>query len=442
MEIMSAVFLAACAALGAPPDDFGQNVAPESAEPVVIEMAMVGASEATDYLIEEIERYNNVQSGVRITYYALQFPRREDTPLHTIPRIGQNILGLSSEAGTEPYYLVSRDLLVPVEKFLPDPEFPDDLFYDNLWDAVTYKGKRWGVPLLCNAYALFCDWPQFEAAGIAEPPKTWDEFLHNAELLSSIAPEGNDPPCVGANFGFQSRFGESVTYLWKSMVLQKGGHFVKDGRFELSHSALRESYDFIERMRKSSAIHEDGRLYTQTLQDNKQRYAMQIQPTYRIKHLKGETDFRIAPMPTFGKEVQLDEKRFYLAIRRSTPEKETASWEFIKWLCRQDSPYNRTVASRFTFPCMRPLVDRMEISTQFDNYPIDAKFVHYGKSWPVQWHNLEADSPKAKNHFNEIVDALFAGKLEFEEAMQKAQQECNAILAAGEGEVEPYALYK
>jgi ABC-type glycerol-3-phosphate transport system substrate-binding protein len=403
----------------------------------------LGASEAADYLIGEIKSFANANPDISVTYYAIQYPRHEEVPLHTLTHLGRNIIGVTSEAGSEPYYLVSRELIVPIDKFLPDPDFSYDLFYENLWDAVTYKGKRWGVPYLCNSYTLMCDMSKFKAVGLSEPPKTWLEFLEFAEKLYVDIDGDGKADQLGANFGFDSRFESSASYLWKTMILQKGGYLIMNGRFDLSHPSLRESYDFIQRMRSSPAMEEDTRRFFVSMPDPAKNYAMHIQPAYRIKHLQGRTDFLFAPLPTFGKEVNLDEKRYYLAIRKSTPEKEAASWKLIKWLSRHDTPVQRSSPNhQYTFPCRKDLLDRDAIRFQFDNCPQNGEFLHFGKAWPVQWHNLETDSPEARNHFDKVIEALFADQISFDEAMKKAETECNAILRAGIGEVEPYALYR
>jgi multiple sugar transport system substrate-binding protein len=416
-------------------------VGPESAV-VRIEVATVGASEAAEFFLGEIESFNQAHPGVAVSYYAIERPRRTEVPLNTMTHLGRNVIGLSSEAGTEPYYLVSRNLIVPIEQFLPDPEFSVDDYYENLWDAVTYKGKKWGVPFLCNAYSLFCNKARFEKAGIAGPPRTWQDFLDYATRLAVDTDGDGATNHFGANIGFPSRFEGSAGFLWKTMVIQKNGYFIKDGRFSLSHPALRESYDFIKAMLESGAVLNDPQNFGVSHKDPDKNYAMHVQPTYRIKELHESSNFRIAPLPTFDRDVSLDEKRLYLAVRKSTPEKEAASWEFIKWVCRKDSTPVRNVPSRFTFPARKDLLEREAVAEQFRGLADNATLLHTGKASPVQWHSLEADSPAAKDRFNAILDELFAGNLEFEAAMSKAEQECNQILRNGEGEVEPYALYK
>ena len=64
---------------------------------------------------------------------------------------------------------------------------------------------------------------------------------------------------VGLNMRMHNQLEEHPGILWKTMVLQKGGHIIQDGRFELSHPALREAYDTIQTLRATHGVVEDER---------------------------------------------------------------------------------------------------------------------------------------------------------------------------------------
>ena len=411
------------------------------ADRLTIEIGTLGADEAGDFLLAEVNSFREAHPEMKVLCYAIQEPRRHVDPLHTLDRLARNVIGISSEAGTEVYHLVLRDLIVPIDRFLPDPDFSTDLFYPNLWDAVTYKDKRWGVPYLCDSYAMLCDMSLLEAEGISEPPTTWDDLWACAKKLTKDTNGDGRIDQWGLNLGSDHRNEGHLSILWKTMVLQKGGYFVKEGRFDLSHPSLREAYEFIERLRSSGTAREDYRFLTDILNDRDLSYAIQFHPAYRLKNTGGQTHLRFAYMPTFGKQVVVDDKRYYLAIRKSTPEKEAASWEFVKWVCRREASKKRSSPSRFTFPCRKDLLESEEVRRSLEPYAQNAELVHYAKAWPVQWHNIEADTPEAKERFNEIVGELFSHHLSFEEAMSKAETECNAILRSEMPAAQPYALY-
>ena len=424
---------------------FGQEPAaePGPAPRVTIELATVGADEAGDFLMREVEAFQAAHPDIKVVCHAVQEPARHRAPLHTLGHIGQNVIGVSSEAGTEVYQLVARDLLVPVEEFLPDPDFPPDLFYENLWDAVTYQGQRWAVPYLCDSLALICDWRVFEQEGIERPPETWAELSDYVKRFTKDTDGDGELDQLGLNIETEYRHYGYPALLWRTMVLQKGAGFIRDGRYDLSDPALRESYDYLAELLASEGVAHDDRGFGATVADPKVRCAMHIQPSYRVKNMQGMQYLRMAPLPTFGKKVCADDKRYYLAVRRSTPEKEAASWAFIKWICRKDVSVERTRPSRLTFPCRKDMVERPDVLSQFEAFAQDSEYLLLGKAWPVQANFLEADTPAANDRFNEILNLLFSGALTFDEAMARASRECNGLIRAGSAiGPQPYALYR
>lgn len=96
---------------------------------------------------------------------------------------------------------------------------PDDYFPASL-DAVTKDGELYGVPVDVSALALFYRTDLFEAAGITEPPATWDEFEEDAAKLTS-----GDQHGVGL-FGGWGGF-EFYPWLW-----QAGAEVLNDDQTE------------------------------------------------------------------------------------------------------------------------------------------------------------------------------------------------------------------
>jgi len=84
------------------------------------------------------------------------------------------------------------------------PEVP----YDNLTDAsltyITYKDKRWGLPLVQTTPVFVYRKDLFEKAGIDKVPATWDEYrdaakkLHSSEVAGcTLLPGGQDAHMSG-----------------------------------------------------------------------------------------------------------------------------------------------------------------------------------------------------------------------------------------------------
>jgi len=95
-------------------------------------------------------------------------------------------------AGGSGYDVVLYDVIWPAEfakhGFLMDvtsrvPDSETAQVFDGAWSTVTYDGKRWGMPWILDTKYLFYNKDMLKRAGIAAPPKTWDELTAQAKIL-------------------------------------------------------------------------------------------------------------------------------------------------------------------------------------------------------------------------------------------------------------------
>ena len=75
-------------------------------------------------------------------------------------------------------------LLYNADEVLP-ASVQSDLI-DSFKTSGTFNGKLYGMPDLSSARALFYNKDLFTKAGIAAPPKTWDEFEADAKKVQAL----------------------------------------------------------------------------------------------------------------------------------------------------------------------------------------------------------------------------------------------------------------
>lgn len=61
--------------------------------------------------------------------------------------------------------------------------FDQSKVFDGAWATVKYSGKILGMPWILDTKYLFYNTDIMKAAGIATPPKTWDELAKDAKLI-------------------------------------------------------------------------------------------------------------------------------------------------------------------------------------------------------------------------------------------------------------------
>ncbi|NUN98479.1 MAG: extracellular solute-binding protein [Candidatus Omnitrophica bacterium] len=411
-----------------------------SESPVSIEVGNLNAEDGDIWLRGEIESFRRAHPNIRIRLSTLGFPSRNDIRIEDLPDLASNVLGVISDQGYEITYLVERDLIRPIESFLPDPDLRLEDFIGNSLDAVTYKGRVWGIPFLAASVLFLIDQELFRQAGISNPPATWDEVLEYSRRLTRDSDGDGRVDQWGFRLGMRGRHDSHMFFLWLTLALQKGAEILREGRVQLDHPALREAYDFLMALQSSGGARTDNRRLRETLADQTVRYAMQIAPTYQIGPAAGMIHFRIIPWPTWGRPVIPDERRHYLVIGKSTPEKEAASWEFVKWMVRAEAPHPPQ-AQFFGISCRKDLIERPEVRAKIDRWARGFDVVQETKGWNLRHGDPVMGRFDALEHLETIVTRMFHSEISFEEAMRIAETECNAILRDARGIAQPYALY-
>ncbi len=122
---------------------------------------------------------------------------------------------------------VKADIVEPLDP-LVDAEFRGR-FFDTILSPSIMDGKLMGLPVAASARAMYYNKELFTKAGIAAPPKTWDEVKAAAEKLKAL---GGDV----APFGMQGKEIETDVYFYYAMW-SYGGEILMDGKSGLSSEA-------------------------------------------------------------------------------------------------------------------------------------------------------------------------------------------------------------
>lgn len=91
--------------------------------------------------------------------------------------------------------------LVALDELMPDFDTYKDEVFPGPLSTNFWKGHYYGLPLDTNTRVLVWNKAMFEAAGISEPPETFDDFLAACEKIKAL---GKDKYC----------FADGGTYAW------------------------------------------------------------------------------------------------------------------------------------------------------------------------------------------------------------------------------------
>jgi multiple sugar transport system substrate-binding protein len=96
----------------------------------------------------------------------------------------------SINAGNSGYDVTLFDTIWPAEfaenHFLTDVTDkvpPHDQIFDGAWKTAEFDRKIWGMPWIMDTKYLFYNKDILAKAGIANPPKTWEELMDQAKII-------------------------------------------------------------------------------------------------------------------------------------------------------------------------------------------------------------------------------------------------------------------
>jgi len=117
---------------------------------------------------------------------------------------------------------------------------------EGVVSAASVGGTLYGYPNEIDAYALNYNKKLFAEAGIAAPPKTWDEFLDAAKKLTKK--DGDTVTQQG--FGMINSWAAGVVHPFASLLASNGGVLIADGKPALDSKAATETFALYETLIK------------------------------------------------------------------------------------------------------------------------------------------------------------------------------------------------
>jgi len=168
--------------------------------------------------------------------------------------------------------------VVPLEDYFPQvlDYIPDIAPYSV--EAMTYKGKLYGLPYYTDVMYFVYNKRMLEEAGIASPPTTWDEVTEQALILKEQGIT-SDPVMIGLKAG--SWFDEAFF----ALLYSEGGTLFDENLDPIFETESGPIYDVIEWV--ASAINDTGIMPQKVLDMT----AVDVQQAFK----NGDTAFVIVP---------------------------------------------------------------------------------------------------------------------------------------------------
>ncbi|QIZ97638.1 extracellular solute-binding protein [Leifsonia sp. PS1209] len=256
---------------------------------------------------------------------------------------------IAAGKGPDLVYLIPDQLstyqksIEPMDAYLPSAQKKDIL--DNVTKSITIDGKLMGAPILTSANALMCDAKAFDAAGITEYPKTWDD-------LEALAPKFKEKGIYVTNYFGSPDVTLNMTFY--PLLWQAGGSvYNKDGsKVAFDSAAGEKALSLISGFAKDGYIEKDlistmPSLEQTALASNKVACTWQSGPA-DVTSFWGEDAIKILP-PLTDKESVSYGTVGSLAMLKGATSKDAAG-EFAAYATDAENSKKFDLASNFFSP--------------------------------------------------------------------------------------------
>ncbi|BDR53233.1 sugar ABC transporter substrate-binding protein [Bombiscardovia nodaiensis] len=296
-------------------------------------------------------------------------------------------------------------------------------YASSAWSSVAVDGKIYGLPQDTGPMALFYNKKVFDSFGISEPPKTWDEFIKDGEIMQQKDPS--------VHITSDSGQGNLVT----SLLWQAGSHAFKvDGTNvtinlkDKGATQWAKTWDKLISEHLITTFANQGTEWYQAA--NKGKMASIISASWLRGSLEGSVkesagDWRVAPLPTYdGKPASANYGGSSQAAYAKTKNPALAAG-FIKWL--NSSKESIEIAKqKGTFPSTVKELNATEFLEEKPDYfggqQINKVFNQSSKDILPKWQFLPYQV-YANSIVNDTIGKAYEGSTTFESALQNFQKD-------------------
>ncbi|RYE08656.1 MAG: sugar ABC transporter substrate-binding protein [Hyphomicrobiales bacterium] len=303
--------------------------------------------------------------------------------------------------------------------------------------AASIGGTVYGFPNEINVYALNYNKRLFAEAGIADAPKTWDEFLAAAEKLT-------DKSKGQQGFGLINSWAAGVLHPFSSLLVSNGGDLVVDGKPVLDSKQATETFELYEKLIKNG--YSDPAMATADANTTgpfldsfvSGKTGMIIMANWWESALKAGmgdafADIATAPIPVgpSGTEARSISYSWMTVVNaKASADEQAAAFDFLSWLNGPESGPNGASAMAEILVSMGILPSRTsDVAAYADQLASDPFLTGYtstlanAKGFPVVLGGQEFSESLQKT-----LEAVQFGQLSAADAQATAQADAVEIL--------------
>ena len=317
---------------------------------------------------------------------------------------------------------IKSDAVIPLDDLMSDPQIgftADDMkdifpaFIDRYPQA---NNQVYSIAFMRSMEVMFYNSDILSAAGITDPPTSWDEFMSDCAAVTK-AP---DVYCYEMNTD-ASRFAN-----W---VFSRGGGLLSaDGKtVAFDSQAGLDSLNFLSDLFTKKYATVIGKAYQDQTDFSLGKIAFAFGSSAGVPYYKQAIDeagvvknWGIAPYPHTTADPVVDVYGPSVAIFKTTTDRERASFIFLKWLM-DNQPNSEWVQSTYYFPARQSTKDQLtDFISQNPLYGDAYSWLQYGRTEPT----IAAWNP-IRGYIADALTAVANGTMSPQDALNQAVTKSN-----------------
>jgi len=301
-----------------------------------------------------------------------------------------------------------------------------DSFVDVVWNDFVRDDKIYAFPFYVDTLALYYNRDLFNKAGIAEPPKSWNDFIKDVELLTKKDIDGSIIQ-AGAALGTSRNINRSTDIL-SLLMMQEGGKIfdTKTNKFifdreDSGKHALTFYTDFSNS--KKQVYTWNSNMHYSIDAFYEEQVAMIFNYSHHIKTIKSRApylNYRIAKMPQIDPQAGkiVNYANYWGGAVWNGSKNSDIAWKFLQFLTK---PENLKTYLSIT---KRPTPRKDMIASQ----KLDLELGVFAEQALSANSYYQPDPIIVETVFADMIDAVIFGKLDIDEALKKAADQLNATI--------------
>ena len=318
-------------------------------------------------------------------------------------------------------------VLAPLDDWAKQPDFNFSDIAPALLGNSYWKGRLYALPWQRSTTMMYYNIDAFKEAGLPEfsPPATWDDVQRLGPKLTVRQGSQITRYAIEGNF--------NQDWLFEGLVYSYGGKVISDDgkRAVFNEAPAVRALTMLRDLSKKDRTLNVNPNFSQIIENFiAGRTAMIVHSSFALSLITTNARFRwsVAPIPAgpAGPVHNAGGGNFVL-FAKTTPERQRAAWEFLKWMT---SPANTAFYSMRSgyLPVRVSAVENPQLKEYYRSYPMAKKSLEislrYGRGRMVV-QNVEKG---VRQFLNPALEAVLLGSADPQQALDDAAAKATAEL--------------